>query len=60
MRSYALYTVTYQVFIYLKVVNKASQHGNNIDWSAICRKSSKVITFVDLAGHEKYLKTTDL
>jgi len=41
-----------------QVVNKASLHGNNIDWSAICKKSSKVITFVDLAGHEKYLKTT--
>lgn len=24
----------------------------------ICRASSKVITFIDLAGHEKYLKTT--
>lgn len=32
--------------------------GGNIDWSMICRQSSKVITFVDLAGHEKYLKTT--
>lgn len=41
-----------------KIVNKASAHGNHIDWSAICQKSAKVITFVDLAGHEKYLKTT--
>jgi GTPase len=24
----------------------------------ICEKSSKVITFIDLAGHERYLKTT--
>jgi GTPase len=24
----------------------------------VCEKSSKVITFIDLAGHEKYLKTT--
>jgi len=41
-----------------QVVNKASAHGNHIDWSDICQKSAKVITFVDLAGHEKYLKTT--
>lgn len=40
------------------IVNKADSHGGNIDWSMICRQSSKVITFVDLAGHEKYLKTT--
>ena len=29
-----------------------------LDWAYICRASSKVITFIDLAGHEKYLKTT--
>lgn len=39
-----------------KVVNKPD-HGN-LDWIKICEKSSKVITFIDLAGHEKYLKTT--
>lgn len=33
-------------------VNKA------MDWEEICKQSSKVITFIDLAGHEKYLKTT--
>lgn len=38
------------------VVNKAD-HGT-LDWMHICEKSSKVITFIDLAGHEKYLKTT--
>ena len=27
-------------------------------WSAICESSSKVISFLDLAGHERYLKTT--
>lgn len=26
--------------------------------SEICESSSKVVTFVDLAGHEKYLRTT--
>lgn len=38
------------------VVNKP-EHGN-LDWIKICEQSSKVITFIDLAGHEKYLKTT--
>ena len=41
-----------------KIVNKANPHGGHIDWSGICEKSSKVITFIDLAGHERYLKTT--
>ncbi|XP_077293166.1 GTP-binding protein 1 [Arctopsyche grandis] len=38
------------------VVNKPS-HGT-LDWVNVCTKSSKVITFIDLAGHERYLKTT--
>ena len=38
------------------VVNRP-EHGN-LDWVRVCEKSSKVITFIDLAGHEKYLKTT--
>lgn len=38
------------------VVNKP-EHGS-LDWVKICEKSSKVITFIDLAGHERYLKTT--
>lgn len=38
------------------VVNKPD-HGT-LDWVKICEKSSKVITFIDLAGHERYLKTT--
>ena len=37
-------------------MNKAD-HGT-LDWVHICEKSSKVITFIDLAGHERYLKTT--
>ncbi|XP_072022413.1 GTP-binding protein 1-like [Amphiura filiformis] len=40
------------------VVNKADNHGGGLDWLRICETSSKVITFIDLAGHEKYLKTT--
>jgi GTPase len=41
------------------VVNKPD-HQNRLDWTEICFNSSKVVTFVDLAGHEKYLKTTAL
>ncbi|KAK5925876.1 hypothetical protein CgunFtcFv8_021496 [Champsocephalus gunnari] len=41
-----------------EVVNKPDSHGGGLDWTKICEKSSKVITFIDLAGHEKYLKTT--
>ena len=37
--------------------NFQPEHGN-LDWVRVCEKSSKVITFIDLAGHEKYLKTT--
>jgi GTPase len=29
-----------------------------LDWVRICERSAKVITFIDLAGHERYLKTT--
>lgn len=39
-----------------RVVNKPD-HGT-LDWVKICEKSAKVITFIDLAGHERYLKTT--
>ncbi|CAH8626077.1 unnamed protein product [Schistosoma rodhaini] len=39
-----------------QVVNKPI-HGH-LNWSEICEASAKVITFIDLAGHERYLKTT--
>ncbi|KAG1676001.1 GTP-binding protein 1 [Nymphon striatum] len=41
-----------------QVVNKPDGHGGGLDWVKICEASSKVITFIDLAGHERYLKTT--
>lgn len=31
---------------------------HKVDWGEIMEKSFKVVTFFDLAGHEKYLKTT--
>ena len=40
-----------------EVVNKTEGHGQ-MDWVKICKASAKVVTFIDLAGHEKYLKTT--
>ena len=41
-----------------KVVNY--QGINKLSWTDIVQKSYKVISFFDLAGHEKYLKTTIL
>ncbi|CBY39813.1 unnamed protein product [Oikopleura dioica] len=32
-------------------------HGK-LDWGQLCQKSSKIVNFYDLAGHEKYFKTT--
>lgn len=40
------------------IVNYDNQH--KLDWPEIVKKSSKIISFYDLAGHEKYLKTTIL
>lgn len=39
------------------IVNKPDGRGS-LDWEKICREASKVVTFIDLAGHEKYFKTT--
>jgi len=38
------------------VVNPAV-HGQ-LDWGKLCQNSSKIVNFYDLAGHEKYFKTT--
>ncbi|KAF3079332.1 hypothetical protein TWF569_002580 [Orbilia oligospora] len=35
-----------------------SQAGRKLTWEEIGKKSAKVIAFTDLAGHEKYLRTT--
>ena len=34
------------------------QDTRSSDWSSIVKRSGKIISFFDLAGHEKYLKTT--
>lgn len=35
-----------------------SEPGRKMSWEEICEKSAKVVSFIDLAGHERYLKTT--
>ncbi|OJJ51002.1 hypothetical protein ASPZODRAFT_55091 [Penicilliopsis zonata CBS 506.65] len=36
----------------------ATQQGRKLSWGEIGRRSAKVIAFSDLAGHERYLRTT--
>ncbi|ULU00194.1 hypothetical protein L3Y34_001008 [Caenorhabditis briggsae] len=40
------------------VGNKPDPNNHNLDWVQIESDCAKLITFIDLAGHEKYLKTT--
>lgn len=35
-----------------------SSHGRKMSWEDIGKRSAKVISFSDLAGHERYLRTT--
>ncbi|KAJ2402976.1 hypothetical protein GGI23_000315 [Coemansia sp. RSA 2559] len=37
--------------------HQINQH-RKMDWHAVCGRASKLVSFLDLAGHEKYLKTT--
>jgi len=39
-------------------VTDAKGHISDLSWEQIVRKSSKVINFIDLCGHERYFKTT--
>jgi len=32
--------------------------GRKLTWEEISEKASKIISFIDLAGHERYLRTT--
>ncbi|RJE20968.1 GTP-binding protein 1 [Aspergillus sclerotialis] len=36
----------------------SSTHGRKMSWEEIGKRSAKVISFSDLAGHERYLRTT--
>jgi len=40
------------------IINDKLEKSNSTVWSEIASKSAKVISFYDLAGHEKYLRTT--
>lgn len=42
------------------VVNHVVSRTEKLNWENICQQSSKIVNFVDLAGHERYLKTTVL
>jgi GTPase len=42
------------------IVTHTSEFGGKRSWPEIIGQSAKVITFFDLCGHEKYLKTTIL
>lgn len=39
-------------------VVRSDNPGRKLSWEEIGKRSAKVITFTDLAGHEKYLRTT--
>lgn len=43
-----------------EIMNYGSNINMKLTWSDIVQKSSKIISFFDLCGHEKYLKTTIL
>lgn len=38
--------------------SSANAKRENLNWEGICQRSSKVVSFIDLAGHERYFKTT--
>lgn len=40
-----------------QVVNRPG-HDGSLNWVQICNDAWKVLSFIDLAGHERYLKTT--
>ncbi|KAK4054420.1 hypothetical protein OIV83_000914 [Microbotryomycetes sp. JL201] len=39
-------------------LNSTASRKQQVSWEAISAQSSKVLSFTDLAGHERYLKTT--
>ncbi|ORZ14744.1 P-loop containing nucleoside triphosphate hydrolase protein [Absidia repens] len=41
-----------------QVVVSPGNTGRKLTWDEVMDKASKILSFVDLAGHEKYLKTT--
>ena len=41
-----------------QVTMERLQQKKNTDWVHVSTHSKKLVTFIDLCGHEKYLKTT--
>ncbi|KAJ3095865.1 hypothetical protein HDU96_001020, partial [Phlyctochytrium bullatum] len=41
-----------------EIITPSTSGKPRLTWDDICLEASKVLTFIDLAGHEKYLKTT--
>lgn len=44
--------------VHQPVSGNASAKQTTRAWQAVVKQSDSIITFIDLAGHEKYLKTT--
>ncbi|CAO1637671.1 unnamed protein product [Parajaminaea phylloscopi] len=36
----------------------AKDEGRKLSWEEVCARSAKIVNFLDLAGHERYLRTT--
>lgn len=36
----------------------AAAKREKLGWEEICKRAAKVVSFIDLAGHERYFKTT--
>lgn len=47
-----------QAAVYQGVAASASSEKKNKGWAEVVSQSASVVSFIDLAGHEKYLKTT--
>jgi GTPase len=41
-----------------KPILSSQSVGRKLTWEEICDQASKIISFIDLAGHERYLRTT--
>ena len=63
-KSQPLYSISGRTSSISHEILGFDSEGNSVDYSNqgtaenICENSSKLITFIDLAGHQKYLRTT--
>ncbi|POW11017.1 hypothetical protein PSHT_08625 [Puccinia striiformis] len=44
----------------LSTANQVGLRKQQLSWDEICKKAAKVVSFIDLAGHERYLKAVHL